>query len=78
MALASVLRNGSRLVFLSIVGASALGVSFHAAIGVGLQVRLLGILPAVSFQVAIATLVGQAIGRQNYQHRHLYCGVCAF
>ncbi|MCH7725163.1 MAG: MATE family efflux transporter, partial [Planctomycetes bacterium] len=63
MALASLLRNGSRLVFLAIVGASVLGVSFHAAIGVGLQVRLLSILPALAFQTAAATLVGQAIGR---------------
>ncbi|MBP86895.1 MAG: hypothetical protein CMJ64_09285 [Planctomycetaceae bacterium] len=67
MALASLLRNGSRLVFLAIVGATTLGVSFHAAIGIGLQVRLLSILPAVAFQIATATLVGQAIGRGDYR-----------
>jgi Na+-driven multidrug efflux pump len=66
MALASVLRNSSRLVFLSIVGGSASGVSFHAAVGIGLQVRLLSILPATAFQAATAALVGQAIGRGNY------------
>lgn len=63
MTLASVLRNGSRLVFLAIIGAGALGVSFHAAVGVGLQVRLLSVLPALAFQTAAATLVGQGIGR---------------
>ena len=66
MALAGLLRNGSRLVFLAIVGASALGASFHAATGVALQVRLLSILPALAFQAATATLVGQAIGRGGY------------
>lgn len=67
MALASLLRNGSRLVFLAIVGVTTLGVSFHAAVGIGLQVRLLSVLPAVAFQVATATLVGQAIGRGDYR-----------
>lgn len=67
MALAGLLRNGSRLVFLAIVGVTSLGVSFHAAIGIGLQVRLLSVLPAVAFQVATATLVGQAIGRGDYR-----------
>jgi putative MATE family efflux protein len=66
MALASLLRNGSRLVFLSIVGASALGVPLHAATAVGLQVRMLSILPAVGFQAATAALVGQAVGRRKY------------
>ncbi|MCH7685228.1 MAG: MATE family efflux transporter [Planctomycetes bacterium] len=66
MALASVLRNSSRLVFLAIVGGSASGVSFHAAVGIGLQVRLLSILPATAFQAATAALVGQAIGRGDY------------
>jgi putative MATE family efflux protein len=63
MALANVLRHGSRVVFLAIVGASALGVSFQAAVGVALQVRQVGILVALAFQTATATLVGQAIGR---------------
>lgn len=66
MALANVLRHGSRLMFLAIVGASALGVTFHAAVGVGMQMRLLGVLPALAFQTAAATLVGQAIGRGDY------------
>jgi putative MATE family efflux protein len=66
MALANVLRHGSRLVFLAIIGASALGVSFQAAAGVGMQLRLLGILPALAFQTATATLVGQAVGRDDY------------
>lgn len=62
-ALANVLRHGSRLVFLAIVGASAFGETLQAAIGVGLQMRLLSILPALAFQIASAILVGQAIGR---------------
>jgi putative MATE family efflux protein len=67
MALAGMLRHGSRLVFLAIVGASAQGVAFHAAAGVAMQLRLLNILPALAFQTATAMLVGQAIGRGDYQ-----------
>jgi putative MATE family efflux protein len=66
MALTGLARNGSRLVFLSIIGAGALGMSLHAAVGVGLQVRLLSVLPALAFQVATAALVGQAIGRRDF------------
>lgn len=62
-ALANVLRHGSRLVFLGVVGGSTLGLTLHAAVGVGLQLRLLGILPALAFQISSATLVGQALGR---------------
>ena len=65
-AVAAVLRNSARLVFLTIVGTSALGASIHAAVGVGLQVRLVSVLPALAFQVAAATLVGQAIGQGDY------------
>ena len=65
-AIASVLRNSARLVFLAIVGTSALGVSIHAAVGVGLQIRLVSVLPALAFQVATATLVGQAVGRGDF------------
>ena len=65
-ALAGVMRNGARLVFLGMLGASTLGASIHAAVGVGLQVRLISVLPALAFQVATATLVGQAIGRRDY------------
>ena len=61
-ALAGIARNGARVVFLGILGASALGASMHAAAGVGLQVRLVSVLPALAFQIATATLVGQAIG----------------
>ena len=45
MALAGLVRNGSRLVFLAIVGAGSTGMALQAAIGVGLQVRLLSVLP---------------------------------
>src|SRR5207237_914106 len=65
MALANMFRHGSRVVFLAIAG-SALGVSLQAAVGLALQVRLLGILVALAFQTAAATLVGQAVGRGDY------------
>jgi len=66
MALANLLRQGSRVVFLAIAGATALGVSLQAAIGVALQVRLISILVALAFQTASAMLVGQAIGRDDF------------
>ena len=66
LALAGIVRNGARLVFLGMLGASALGASMHAAAGVGLQVRLVSVLPALAFQIATATLVGQAIGGGHY------------
>lgn len=66
VAMAGLLRNGARLAFIAIAGLSTLGVSFHAAVGLGLQVRLLCVLPALAFQVAISTLVGNAIGRSQY------------
>ncbi len=61
-ALAGVLRNGARVVFVGILGAGVSGAALHAAVGVGLQVRLVAVLPALAFQVAAATLVGQAVG----------------
>ncbi len=63
MALAGLLRNGSRIAFMAIVGSGAMALTMHATAGVGLQLRLIGVLPALAFQVATATLVGQAIGR---------------
>jgi len=66
MALAGLVRNGSRLVFLMIVGAGAMGMTLHAAVGVGLHMRLFSVLPALAFQVATAALVGQAIGRSEF------------
>ncbi|MFP6598533.1 MAG: MATE family efflux transporter [Candidatus Hydrogenedentota bacterium] len=63
IAFAGLLRNAARIVFIAIVGFSTLGVSIHAAVGLGLQIRLIGVLPALAFQVALATLVGDAIGR---------------
>ena len=47
-----------------------LGASLHAAVGVGLQVRLVSVLPALAFQVAAATLVGQAVGARRYDLAH--------
>jgi putative MATE family efflux protein len=71
MALANLVRHGSRVVFLALAGASALGVSLQAAVGVALQVRLLGVLVALAFQTAGATLVGQAVGRGDYHQAEM-------
>ena len=65
-ALAAIARNGARVVYLALLGAVPLGASLHAAVGVGLQVRLVSVLPALAFQVAAATLVGQAVGARRY------------
>ena len=65
-ALAAIARNGARVVYLALLGAVPLGAALHAAVGVGLQVRLVSVLPALAFQVAAATLVGQAVGAGHY------------
>lgn len=65
LAFAAMVRNGARILFLTVIGFSAAGVGLQAAVGVGLQMRLLGVLPALAFQVATATLVGEAIGRRD-------------
>ena len=69
-ALAAIARNGARVVYLALLGAVPLGASLHAAVGVGLQVRLVSVLPALAFQVAAATLVGQAVGARRYDLAH--------
>jgi putative MATE family efflux protein len=71
MALANVLRHGSRPVFMAIVGASMLAESFQAAVGLGMEMRRLGVLVALAFQTATATLVGQAIGRADLSQAEL-------
>jgi len=62
---AGLLRNTARIAFLAVVGFSAYKASLHAAVGVGMQVRLIAVLPALAFQVATASLVGEAIGKRN-------------
>ena len=69
-ALAAIARNGARLVYLALLGVVPLGASLHAAVGVGLQVRLVSVLPALAFQVASATLVGQAVGARRFDLAH--------
>ena len=56
--------------YLALLGLAPLGASLHAAVGVGLQVRLVSVLPALAFQVAAATLVGQAVGARRYDLAH--------
>ncbi len=65
LAIAGFYRNAARVFYLGVVGLSAYGAAFHAAVGVGLQVRLVSVLPALAFQVATATLVGEAIGKRD-------------
>jgi putative MATE family efflux protein len=65
-ALAAIARNGARVVYLALLGLVPLGATLHAAVGVGLQVRLISVLPALAFQVAASTLVGQAVGAGRY------------
>lgn len=64
---AGLLRNTARIAYITVVGLSALGVALQAAVGVGLQFRLFAVLPALGFQIAIATLVGEAIGKGDYE-----------
>ncbi|MFP6582616.1 MAG: MATE family efflux transporter [Candidatus Hydrogenedentota bacterium] len=66
IAIASIYRNAARVVFIAIAGFSVYSVSMHAAVGLGLQIRLISVLPALAFQVALATLVGDAIGREKF------------
>lgn len=65
-ALAGVARNGARVVYLGLLGTGTLGASMHAAAAVGLQVRLVSVLPALAFQAAAATLVGHAVGAGRF------------
>ena len=62
---AGLLRNTARIAFLAVIGFSAYKASLHAAVGVGMQVRLIAVLPALAFQVATASLVGEAIGKRD-------------
>jgi multidrug resistance protein, MATE family len=63
IAIAGIYRNAARIAFIAIAGFSTFGVSMHAAVGLGLQIRLFSVLPALAFQVALVTLVGDAVGR---------------
>ena len=65
-ALAAAARNGARVVYLALLGAAPSAAHLQAAVGVGLQVRLVSVLPALAFQVAAATLVGQAVGARRH------------
>lgn len=66
VALGGLLRNTARIAFLAIVGLSAHRLALHTGVGVGMQVRLVAVLPALAFQVATAALVGESIGRKNH------------
>lgn len=55
-------RNGARILFFRILAFTSMGSSAIAVATIGFQIRMYAIMPALAFQVAIATLVGQSIG----------------
>ena len=57
------LRNGSRTLFFRVVTATASAAVALPALTVAFRVRMIVVFPALGFQVAATTLVGQAIGR---------------
>lgn len=60
------LRNGSRTLFFRVVTATASAAVAVPALVVAFRLRMIVIFPALAFQVAATTLVGQAIGRGDH------------
>lgn len=60
--LSGFLRNGARIVFLGILAATSASTAAVTAAAIGFQIRLFAIMPALAFQVATASLVGQSMG----------------
>jgi len=61
-ALQGVSRTSARVAFLGVVATTAFATSAAASLSIGLQTRLLFIMPALAFQVAVVSLVGQNLG----------------
>jgi len=55
-------RNGARVLFFRVVAATASHAVAIPALTVAFRMRMLAVMPALAFQVAATTLVGQAIG----------------
>jgi len=65
-------RNVARLLFFAILAATMAGTHAVAAATIGFQFRLFAIMPALAFQVATASLVGQSIGAQEVDEAEKY------
>lgn len=58
-------RNGARILFFAIIVSTSYGTYAAAAATAGFQIRLFAIMPALAFQIAASTLVGQSIGKKD-------------
>ncbi len=65
-------RNVARLLFFGILASTMAGTHAIAAATIGFQFRLFAIMPALAFQVATASLVGQSIGAQEVDEAEKY------
>jgi len=65
-------RNGARVLFFRIIATTSAGSVAVAVATIGFQLRMLNIMPALAFQVATATLVGQCIGAKKIDQAEAY------
>lgn len=65
-------RNGARILFFRLVAMTSLGTIAVTVASIGFQLRMLSIMPALAFQVAAATLVGQSIGAKQIDRAEAY------
>ncbi|MBD3266660.1 MATE family efflux transporter, partial [bacterium] len=65
-------RNGARILFFWIIANSMAGTTALAAAAVCFQIRMITIMPSLAFQVGVAALVGQSIGKNDYKKAEAY------
>lgn len=70
--LSGFLRNGARIIFFAILASTVAGTTALAAASIVFQIRMLTIMPSLAFQVAVAALVGQSLGRKNLAEAEAY------
>ena len=58
-------RNGARILIYRVVGWTSRPTAATAALTIGLQMRMIGIMPALAFSVAGTALVGQRLGARQ-------------
>ena len=58
-------RNGARILIYRVVGWTSRPTAATAALTIGLQMRMIGIMPALAFSVAATALVGQRLGAKQ-------------
>ena len=58
-------RNGARILFYRVAGWTSQPTTAVAALTIGLQMRMIGIMPALAFAVAATALVGQRLGAKQ-------------